>query len=492
MSILQQILQEMYVDPELLEQLGGEQRQILYRKMREEQVRRWRVREEEDQRGGRSRLSRRTPHKIDFLKGADGQPWVWVMGEHAADLPYEELVRRQEREELERERLRDMQDRKEAEELAKQEARSILELASKFGALNPSGRLSRLVTDGRASSPRESVAIASEEKASEPFLQPPTDVRNYVRTESQANIQESPMVGRKPSPAQAEEEVRKKTLMKKAMAVGRSKEEQRQYEQQRAEEIYMSLRRAKTVAQKRAEEMSRSVEAWWKESEEKARTIERTRKSSFIRAKEITKKTPDISEKILDQLPSEKKVEISRRLSQRGKSKPARPAPKPPQKKRASIVLPGTQPKSLSHARRWFRETEAPKGVGREKDGSVSVWFHGSLDRERAERLLEGRPVGSYLVRLSTKVWGYTISVKGYSACKHFLIDASSGEYCFMGPKQQSFRAITELLRFYKVNPITWAGQEVLLLPVSTDEENGLIFHGLFHEEREERELSAL
>lgn len=55
------------------------------------------------------------------------------MGEHAADLPYEELVRRQEREELERERLRDMQDRKEAEELAKQEARSILELASELG-----------------------------------------------------------------------------------------------------------------------------------------------------------------------------------------------------------------------------------------------------------------------------------------------------------------------------------------------------------------------
>ena len=37
----------------------------------------------------------------------------------------------------------------------------------------------------------------------------------------------------------------------------------------------------------------------------------------------------------------------------------------------------------------------------------------GSLERERAEKVLEGRPVGSYLVRLSAKVWGYTISVKG-------------------------------------------------------------------------------
>ena len=54
------------------------------------------------------------------------------MGEHPDDLPYEELVQRRERDEQERERLRDMQDRKEAEELAKQEARNILELASEL------------------------------------------------------------------------------------------------------------------------------------------------------------------------------------------------------------------------------------------------------------------------------------------------------------------------------------------------------------------------
>ncbi len=41
------------------------------------------------------------------------------------------------------------------------------------------------------------------------------------------------------------------------------------------------------------------------------------------------------------------------------------------------------------------------------------VSYAGMTDREQAVRVLEAKPVGSYLVRLSTKIWGYTVSVKG-------------------------------------------------------------------------------
>lgn len=71
-----------------------------------------------------------------------------------------------------------------------------------------------------------------------------------------------------------------------------------------------------------------------------------------------------------------------------------------------------------------------------------------------AEKLLLEKPKGSYLVRVSEKVWGYTISYRASDRCKHFLIDATEDQYHFFGPNQLPHASIIDLVNYHKVNTL--------------------------------------
>lgn len=83
--MLAKILEDMWVEPEVLEALSEEQKRILFLKMREEQVRRWREREEREGREGRNNNSSRPKkgsHKhVSWLLGWDGDVSVSIIGE---------------------------------------------------------------------------------------------------------------------------------------------------------------------------------------------------------------------------------------------------------------------------------------------------------------------------------------------------------------------------------------------------------------------------
>lgn len=85
--MLQQILKDMYIDPEVLEALNEEQKKTLFLKMREEQVRRWKEREEKLEREGEDAESKRAkPRKasdksVSWQLGRDGDVAVIVIGE---------------------------------------------------------------------------------------------------------------------------------------------------------------------------------------------------------------------------------------------------------------------------------------------------------------------------------------------------------------------------------------------------------------------------
>uniref|UniRef100_A0A8B9PJH1 SH2 domain containing 4A n=1 Tax=Apteryx owenii TaxID=8824 RepID=A0A8B9PJH1_APTOW len=88
--MLKQILSDMYIDPELLAELSEEQKQILFFKMRQEQIRRWKERE-----AAADKISAKKPplrkgngKSVKWKLGADNDVWVWVMGEHPSDKSY--------------------------------------------------------------------------------------------------------------------------------------------------------------------------------------------------------------------------------------------------------------------------------------------------------------------------------------------------------------------------------------------------------------------
>ncbi|RXN11833.1 SH2 domain-containing 4A-like isoform X1 [Labeo rohita] len=91
--MLQQILTDMYIEPELLAELNEEQKQILFFKMREEQIRRWREREAqlEKEEAARVKVKKVSGKAVSWMKGLDDDVWVWVMGEHSDDKTYDQI-----------------------------------------------------------------------------------------------------------------------------------------------------------------------------------------------------------------------------------------------------------------------------------------------------------------------------------------------------------------------------------------------------------------
>lgn len=80
--MLQQILKDMYIDPDVLDALNDEQKKTLFLKMREEQVRRWKEREEKLEREPLKPKPKTACGKsVSWLLGRDGDVQVIVIGE---------------------------------------------------------------------------------------------------------------------------------------------------------------------------------------------------------------------------------------------------------------------------------------------------------------------------------------------------------------------------------------------------------------------------
>ena len=96
---------------------------------------------------------------------------------------------------------------------------------------------------------------------------------------------------------------------------------------------------------------------------------------------------------------------------------------------------------------------------------SAFIFIQGIISRDETEKLLNGREKGSFLVRVSERVWGYTVSYKDDSKCKHFLVDTSGDTYQFFGTQQLPHSSLNGLIEFHSERPISGIGQEILKIP---------------------------
>ncbi|XP_059163862.1 SH2 domain-containing protein 4B-like isoform X2 [Physella acuta] len=452
--MLQQILEQMYIDPELIEELSEDQKQILFYKMRQEQVKRWKQFEEKMEEEDKKKKSKpQGKKKVDFLKGRDGGDWVWVMGEHPNDKSIEEILEEEakktaqklaeaeaqllrEKEEaelhrkLEEERLRVIKENEEREkELKRQQEEAALYQSQKEAKL--------------AMEKMELEKKRLEEDEKKRLLELAPLVEHSDTGKHSSPILNSPFL------SEQEKKARRK-----------SREMTELIKEKRSSEIYLSLKEHREKMKKVAEESAKEVESTWQEQEKKSKEADIQKREVAANARTEYRESVRRSMNLM---------QAAQAFAQGG-NKP----PLPPKKHLLGPNVPissSKKPKPLRPKNRemvvsWFKKEEAPKGTGLDPTtGKVANWFHGIINRTEAEKFLEGKPNGSYLVRVSERVWGYTLSLKETNRLKHFLIDASDLGYQFIGADQTVHDSLASLIQFHKDNPITISGKERLIHP---------------------------
>lgn len=407
--MLRQILSDMFIDPDLLAELSEEQKQILFYKMREEQIRRWKEREAAMERKEslpvKSRPKKENGKSVHWKLGADKQVWVWVMGEHHLDKPYDVLC-----DEIlaEREHLRAAKD----SELRKTQS---LELANSLKIKSQNCDLQAL----KKTEPQNVTRKSASEEASGP--------------------------GPRSIPTRKDDKAQTKELIKE-----KDHEEIKQTEEEKTKQIYKSWKE----------------DSEWQASLRKSKAADEKRRSLAKQAREDYKRLSQrgrSGDGLQNPLTGPQKP---RRPPLPPKPQFLQPLGIPPKSLGNQGVIRTETSSAQMDTIRWFKEEQLPFRAGYQKNSdTIAPWFHGILTLKKANELLSTGVPGSFLIRVSEKMKGYALSYLSEEGCKHFLIDASANSYSFLGVDQLQHATLADLVEYHKEEPITSLGKELLLYP---------------------------
>ncbi|GJQ85474.1 hypothetical protein Trydic_g23897 [Trypoxylus dichotomus] len=429
--MLQQILRDLYVDPEILAELDEQQKQNLFCRMREEQVRRWKTWTEKIDKEPPKPPEKNNKNKktVNFLRGADGEPWVWVMGEHESDRSIEEILRDEAIEKARR------MAEKEAEELRKQmEAKITMELIE----------LTPKIEDLDEIEPKLSIEdddmdiYCSVDELREKMSKPIKNINNYSICHYQSKNKLNNIMDR---------DVLQELSINKNKVAQRIALWEKRLTEERTCEIFKKMQKKQLEAAKEAEEAEKRQEQLWIEQERKAKQAEKEIREIARRARE-------------EHRLSSSKLEIDTSYCN---------------------VTPGVPPGRLAVIE-WFRIKELPRNAVMDSAKRIEPWFHGLITRRDAESLLMDQPDGSFIVRLSEKIWGYAISYKAREKCKHYLVNAAQN-YCFLGTNQIEHKCLSDLIAHHRQFPLS--GGEKLQTACPRKEERAIA--ELFGNEEDER-----
>ncbi|KAK2160808.1 hypothetical protein LSH36_127g19009 [Paralvinella palmiformis] len=489
-KMLQQVLKDMYIDPEILAELDEESKQILFCKMREEQVRRWKEKEEkfekeESKKSQKSKNKKIGKKSVNFLKAADGNPWVWVMGEHESDLSVEQILEKEAKDSAEQEAqkeveqlerteqvklarlLHDEQEKVEAQRRVKEE--ELRKQAKTAGNTSNKKILQQLEENKKK---EEEIAkkrmqdvqkccISNAMGGSKDDIIWQEHTNNKVTTagicednpeDSDDNYDLVYTNNEVPWTEQQYQDLfqpddaddRKIDRIKRASISSIFEEKERL-----SSAIFLSLKERKNKLMKAAEQHESKLEEAWREQEKKAKEVEAERRAVARKAREEHHQSGIVKHE--DNL-----ISSLMTLCDPKPEKQQKPAAKP---------RPAKPPNRLAVIR-WFQEEEEPRGAGLDlKTNQVTSWFHGIISRQEAEDLLEDKKPGTFLVRVSEKIYGYAVSLRSRCSSKHFLIVVSSAGYKFIGKNQILHPSLASLIKFYQDKPISAVGQEKLQYP---------------------------
>uniref|UniRef100_A0A914YHW4 SH2 domain-containing protein n=1 Tax=Panagrolaimus superbus TaxID=310955 RepID=A0A914YHW4_9BILA len=537
MSLLREILDKMYVEPELLEQLDEDQKQTLYIKMREEQIRRWKMHEEEAER--ESTRLKKNKRSIQWLTGRDGEVWVWVMGDHVNDRTIEEIIedeaKRRAREIAETEALAasfkmddsnisdsNMDEQYLKKQLSKMDLGHDLHENGSNGIQHSS--LSLYDEASLQSDNNRQLPIIPPQPSYQPMKATPS--RNIFENEKEIMNQSfsppKPALIPPPIPTRPAFLQKKPPQLEPQMPKEEPIQETLRRESNSTPNVYPVPITIKTVnagpipfpsgdytelSPFRTQDLLAAAfipkKLFNNGNQQNDANVVRMRNASRLADEEIDKRQSEIFEKMMeerDRLKREAEIEDERGRKefeeQERKSREAEAEirliaqrarehyekslrtsesllPALTEGRATSIkdaIKRSRPPKPLNREAiiQWYIKTEYPKGTGFDpKTKYPARWFHGIISRADAENLLSDKPIGAFLVRISERIWGYTISyVIGPGKSKHFLVETIPEGYQFLGTNQIVHKTLYDLVLYHETAPITAKGKEILRLPV--------------------------